>query len=337
MLGADCSEIIFASKQVTEIPAFFPRLLSCLASFLLFLFLIPSPLWPQFRYTGRADHVPKSAYLITNNFCNFAARKNDTSISCLLWKTSCADRGHAEPTTAQYCLRTANTTLIIYVTLEWLEWAPPTNKAEYIQFSSFLECGVFLSILAKNLLVLKPFALYSRGWYLQDNWIAHQDDFNQLLAELNDCHGQGETGRFMFCSIRCWKLNGVSILCRSLAEAQSFGLLIVSLLRSTTSAWPPNPVGDEGHAAIKFVCWSQGISFVLRPLLKASCWGKQPLNSEHILSKTTMVLGLSRPLMGHLFPGMCHSSTSFFIKQPEPVWRLPTQSPPVTRHLPSFC
>ncbi|KFV89324.1 PIN2/TERF1-interacting telomerase inhibitor 1, partial [Fulmarus glacialis] len=28
----------------------------------------------------------------------------------------------------------------------------------------------------------------------EDNWIAHQDDFNQLLAELNDCHGQGETG-----------------------------------------------------------------------------------------------------------------------------------------------
>ncbi|XP_005507273.2 PIN2/TERF1-interacting telomerase inhibitor 1 [Columba livia] len=27
----------------------------------------------------------------------------------------------------------------------------------------------------------------------EDNWIAHQDDFNQLLAELNDCHGQGKT------------------------------------------------------------------------------------------------------------------------------------------------
>ncbi|XP_034966762.1 PIN2/TERF1-interacting telomerase inhibitor 1 isoform X2 [Zootoca vivipara] len=24
----------------------------------------------------------------------------------------------------------------------------------------------------------------------EDNWIAHQDDFNQLLAELNNCHGQ---------------------------------------------------------------------------------------------------------------------------------------------------
>ncbi|XP_044911588.1 PIN2/TERF1-interacting telomerase inhibitor 1 isoform X3 [Felis catus] len=24
----------------------------------------------------------------------------------------------------------------------------------------------------------------------EDNWIAHQDDFNQLLAELNTCHGQ---------------------------------------------------------------------------------------------------------------------------------------------------
>ncbi|XP_009886248.1 PREDICTED: PIN2/TERF1-interacting telomerase inhibitor 1 [Charadrius vociferus] len=31
----------------------------------------------------------------------------------------------------------------------------------------------------------------------EDNWIAHQDDFNQLLAELNDCHGQGETEHTM--------------------------------------------------------------------------------------------------------------------------------------------
>ncbi|XP_050804868.1 PIN2/TERF1-interacting telomerase inhibitor 1 isoform X1 [Gopherus flavomarginatus] len=27
----------------------------------------------------------------------------------------------------------------------------------------------------------------------EDNWIAHQDDFNQLLAELNNCHRQGES------------------------------------------------------------------------------------------------------------------------------------------------
>ncbi|XP_051730969.1 PIN2/TERF1-interacting telomerase inhibitor 1 [Ctenopharyngodon idella] len=27
----------------------------------------------------------------------------------------------------------------------------------------------------------------------EDNWIAHQDDFNQLLAELNNCHGQNHT------------------------------------------------------------------------------------------------------------------------------------------------
>ncbi|XP_074847584.1 PIN2/TERF1-interacting telomerase inhibitor 1 [Carettochelys insculpta] len=27
----------------------------------------------------------------------------------------------------------------------------------------------------------------------EDNWIAHQDDFNQLLAELNNCHGPGES------------------------------------------------------------------------------------------------------------------------------------------------
>ncbi|XP_018425414.1 PREDICTED: PIN2/TERF1-interacting telomerase inhibitor 1 [Nanorana parkeri] len=28
----------------------------------------------------------------------------------------------------------------------------------------------------------------------EDNWIAHQDDFNQLLAELNDCHGTASSG-----------------------------------------------------------------------------------------------------------------------------------------------
>ncbi|XP_072842775.2 PIN2/TERF1-interacting telomerase inhibitor 1 isoform X2 [Pogona vitticeps] len=28
-----------------------------------------------------------------------------------------------------------------------------------------------------------------------DNWIAHQDDFNQLLAELNNCHGQEIPGK----------------------------------------------------------------------------------------------------------------------------------------------
>uniref|UniRef100_A0A673N5K7 PIN2 (TERF1) interacting telomerase inhibitor 1 n=1 Tax=Sinocyclocheilus rhinocerous TaxID=307959 RepID=A0A673N5K7_9TELE len=27
----------------------------------------------------------------------------------------------------------------------------------------------------------------------EENWIAHQDDFNQLLAELNNCHGQNNT------------------------------------------------------------------------------------------------------------------------------------------------
>uniref|UniRef100_A0A3Q2W2F3 PIN2 (TERF1) interacting telomerase inhibitor 1 n=1 Tax=Haplochromis burtoni TaxID=8153 RepID=A0A3Q2W2F3_HAPBU len=27
----------------------------------------------------------------------------------------------------------------------------------------------------------------------EDKWIAHQDDFNELLAQLNSCHGQNET------------------------------------------------------------------------------------------------------------------------------------------------
>ncbi|XP_010621151.1 PIN2/TERF1-interacting telomerase inhibitor 1 isoform X2 [Fukomys damarensis] len=36
--------------------------------------------------------------------------------------------------------------------------------------------------------------LEKMGWSKgKDNWIAHQDDFNQLLAELNTCHGQETT------------------------------------------------------------------------------------------------------------------------------------------------
>ena len=29
----------------------------------------------------------------------------------------------------------------------------------------------------------------------EENWIAHQDDFNQLLAELNNCHGQDSSDK----------------------------------------------------------------------------------------------------------------------------------------------
>lgn len=36
------------------------------------------------------------------------------------------------------------------------------------------------------------------GGGFQDNWIAHQDDFNQLLAELNTCHGPETAGGEIF-------------------------------------------------------------------------------------------------------------------------------------------
>lgn len=84
------------------------------------------------------------------------------------------------------------------------------------------------------MLILKTSALYSCGWYLQDNWIAHQDDFNQLLAELNNCHGQGETGRFMLGSIRCWKLNRVSILCLKKVPEAQFVMQIIFWIRLRT-------------------------------------------------------------------------------------------------------
>lgn len=56
----------------------------------------------------------------------------------------------------------------------------------------------------------------------------------------------------MLCSVRCWKLSRVSIICLTkVAEAQSFGLLIVSILRHTVSPPSlPKSMGIEGHAAI---------------------------------------------------------------------------------------
>lgn len=59
----------------------------------------------------------------------------------------------------------------------------------------------------------------------------------------------------MFFSIRCWRLETrLAILClKSLAEAQSFGLLITSLLGLTTppsSPSPPKSVRAEGRVAI---------------------------------------------------------------------------------------
>ncbi|XP_077442971.1 PIN2/TERF1-interacting telomerase inhibitor 1 [Stigmatopora argus] len=36
------------------------------------------------------------------------------------------------------------------------------------------------------------YGLGTNGNY-EDNWIAHQDDFNDLLAQLNDCHGNAES------------------------------------------------------------------------------------------------------------------------------------------------
>lgn len=123
----------------------------------------------------------------------------------------------------------------------------------------------------KLVLVLKISASYSCGWYLQDNWIAHQDDFNQLLAELNSCHGQGETGRFMLGSIRCWKLSRVSILCLKkvpVCDANNiFGKIeniffffpkITGSQRMCCYPWP-------------WICGSQWISFALRTRKKTKC------------------------------------------------------------------
>lgn len=44
---------------------------------------------------------------------------------------------------------------------------------------------------------------------MQDNWIAHQDDFNELLAQLNNHHGQNSSnGMYAKC--------GKAVLCRFL-------------------------------------------------------------------------------------------------------------------------
>lgn len=40
---------------------------------------------------------------------------------------------------------------------------------------------------------------------LQDNWIAHQDDFNELLAQLNNHHGQNKSSG-MYIYYNCYRL-----------------------------------------------------------------------------------------------------------------------------------
>lgn len=128
----------------------------------------------------------------------------------------------------------------------------------------------------KLVLVLKISASYSCGWYLQDNWIAHQDDFNQLLAELNSCHGQGETGRFMLGSIRCWKLSRVSILClKEVPEAQ-FVMQIIFLVRlSIPPSSSPKSLGAKGCVAIHDHGFVDLSGSVLLSGLKGFCWGKK--------------------------------------------------------------
>ena len=62
---------------------------------------------------------------------------------------------------------------------------------KHVQFhilSRFL-LHVCVSIIASFRLAAHTF------WCFQDNWIAHQDDFNQLLAALNTCHGQEAAGK----------------------------------------------------------------------------------------------------------------------------------------------
>lgn len=58
----------------------------------------------------------------------------------------------------------------------------------FILTSRFL-LHVCVSIIASFRLASHTF------WCFQDNWIAHQDDFNQLLAALNTCHGQETAGK----------------------------------------------------------------------------------------------------------------------------------------------
>lgn len=44
--------------------------------------------------------------------------------------------------------------------------------------------------------------------YSQDKWISHQDDFNELLAELNNQHGQNNnTGVYHYFSVFMGKCN----------------------------------------------------------------------------------------------------------------------------------
>ncbi|KAM7395486.1 hypothetical protein PAMA_006981 [Pampus argenteus] len=60
----------------------------------------------------------------------------------------------------------------------WSEWAGPRERSEQGSTDH-------IKVKVKN----NNYGLGSSASH-EDNWIAHQDDFNELLAQLNNCHGQ---------------------------------------------------------------------------------------------------------------------------------------------------
>ncbi|CAJ1078176.1 PIN2/TERF1-interacting telomerase inhibitor 1 [Xyrichtys novacula] len=63
----------------------------------------------------------------------------------------------------------------------WSEWAGPRGRSEQGSTDH-------IKVKVKN----NNYGLGTTASY-EDNWIAHQDDFNELLAQLNNCHGQNNS------------------------------------------------------------------------------------------------------------------------------------------------
>ncbi|XP_043918637.1 PIN2/TERF1-interacting telomerase inhibitor 1 isoform X2 [Protopterus annectens] len=56
----------------------------------------------------------------------------------------------------------------------------------------------------------------------EDNWLAHQDDFNQLLAELNSCHGQNDSESAVTDSQETFSLEKKSKSCKKRVHYMKF-------------------------------------------------------------------------------------------------------------------
>ncbi|XP_015476450.1 PIN2/TERF1-interacting telomerase inhibitor 1 isoform X2 [Parus major] len=123
----------------------------------------------------------------------------------------------------------------------------------------------------------------------EDNWIAHQDDFNQLLAELNNCHGQGETESSVKKKKKTFSLEEKSKSSKNRVHYMKFAkgkdlssrteqdLSCIFGRRQKSAKTQPVPE-LEGISSPGFLTsWEGNLGNVTFPVLCSLCWTVLPL------------------------------------------------------------